>query len=78
MLIGLAVFGYNRTWRPGDIPERSGPLRLTKRSTRAAGWAIFEAKLVGGGRVTANVSRATQASIALQRPATIIVSDYAT
>jgi hypothetical protein len=32
-------------------------LRLTKRSTRAAGWAVFEAKLVGGGRVTANVRR---------------------
>jgi hypothetical protein len=29
--------------------------RLTKRSTRAAGWAIFDAKLIGGGRVTANV-----------------------
>jgi hypothetical protein len=27
------------------------------RSTRAAGWAFFEAKLVGGGRVTANVIR---------------------
>jgi hypothetical protein len=32
-------------------------LRLTKRSTRAAGWALFEAELIGGGRVTANVSQ---------------------
>jgi hypothetical protein len=27
------------------------------RSTRAAGWALFEAMLFGGGRVTANVSQ---------------------
>jgi hypothetical protein len=49
------VFGYNRDRRPDPLPERIGLLRLTMRSTRAAGWAIFEAKLVGGGRVTANV-----------------------
>jgi hypothetical protein len=57
MLIGPVVFGYNLDSRPGDTPERIGLLRLTKRSTRAAGWAIFEARLIGGGRVTANVIR---------------------
>jgi hypothetical protein len=57
MLMQTVAFGYNRDWRPGDIPERIGLLRLTKRSTRAAGWALFEAKLIDGGRVTANVTR---------------------
>jgi hypothetical protein len=57
MLIGPIVFGYNRDRRPDHLPERIGLLRLTKRSTRAAGWALFEAKLIGGGRVTANVSQ---------------------
>jgi hypothetical protein len=60
MLMRTIAFGYNRDWRSGDVPERIGPLRLTKRSTRAAGWTLVDAKLFGGGRVTANVMRLTQ------------------
>jgi hypothetical protein len=55
--MGPVVFGYNHDWRPGYNSERIGLLRLTKRSTRAAGWALFEARLIGGGRVTTNVSQ---------------------